>query len=429
MNDTPRDTTTVDPPPPQQIPPLTRPREGRVIAGVAAGVAERLGVGAGWIRVAFIIACLFGGLGLLLYVVGWLAIPESGEESSIAASRVADLEGGTRWLGVALIVIGGLIVLSWTDAIRGELVWAGALVLVGILLYRGEFPSARSAGDTPPAPPPPPPPPPAPATTSLVDAGEPPEDVVSEGDDGSQTLPPPPPAAPPPPPPPPKRQRSMLGRLTLAAMLIAIGVLALADNAGAVHPEARHYLGTVVAVAGLGLVVGAWAGRARGLIALGILLLPALLVASVVRVPFSGDVGEEYYFPTSAAAVAPTYRLGAGDLLVDLRDVVAEGEIIDFEATVGAGRLRVVVPEEATVYVDGRVGFGELVVFGTSRGGIGREYRTLPPPGSASYFNVRAEAGFGQVEIIRAGSSGAFPLFSERRCETVPTSAFCLDAG
>ncbi len=434
------DTTTTDPnqAPVQPVPPLVRPREGRVIAGVAAGVAHRLGIGPGWIRAAFVLTTLFGGFGLILYVIGWLAIPEAGEETSIAAAKVADLEGGSRWLGVALIVVGGLLVLSWTNAIRAELVWAGALVLVGVLLYRGEFPTLAPKRAATAPPPPPPPPPPAesfvPSDTYEEEGAGDEADPLAKGEDqpDDAPLPPPPPApaAVPLPPPPPKRERSMLGRFTLAAILIAVGTLALLDNADVIYPEARHYLGTVIAVAGLGLIVGAWVGRARGLIALGILLLPALLVAHVVRVPFSGDVGEEVYFPESAAAVAPTYRLGAGDLLVDLRDVDATGSVVDFEATVGAGRLRVIVPEDATVYVEGRVGFGELIVFGLSRGGVGREYSTSPPAGADSYIFVRAEAGFGQVEVIRAGGlDGAFSILSERRCEQVPTSAFCRNSG
>ena len=70
------DTTTTDPnqAPIQPVPPLVRPREGRVIAGVAAGVAHRLGIGPGWVRATFVLTTLFGGFGLILYVIGWLAI-------------------------------------------------------------------------------------------------------------------------------------------------------------------------------------------------------------------------------------------------------------------------------------------------------------------------------------------------------------------
>ena len=380
---------------PAPIPPLLRPREGRVIAGVAAGIATRLGVGTGWIRASFVVACFFGGLGLLLYVIAWLAIPEEGETESIAASRAADLENSSRWIGVALIVVGGLLVLSWTNAVRAELVWAGALILVGVLLYRGEFPtgSRRRVQDPPPPPPP-------------VDTEEPVEAAVTApvapstlaSDSEVAAPPPPPPSAP-----AMARQRpprSMLGRFTLATIFVAVGVLAILDNAGVIEPEARHYVGTVVAVTGLGLVIGAWVGKARALIAVGIILLPVLLVASVIRVPFSNDFGEKSFTPASVAQVADEYRLGAGELRIDLS--LLEAETVSFEATVGAGQLTVIVPRDAAVSISSRVGFGEVDVIGFVKDGVGREVNTEAPAGAVNVITIDAEVGFGVIEIYRA---------------------------
>ena len=375
--------------------PLLRPREGRVIAGVAAGIATRLGVGTGWIRASFVVACFFGGLGLLLYVIAWLAIPEEGETESIAASRAADLENSSRWIGVALIVVGGLLVLSWTNAVRAELVWAGALILLGVLLYRGEFPtgSRRRVQDPPPPPPP-------------VDTEEPVEAAVTApvapstlaSDSEVAAPPPPPPSAP-----AMARQRpprSMLGRFTLATIFVAVGVLAILDNAGVIEPEARHYVGTVVAVTGLGLIIGAWVGKARALIAVGIILLPVLLVASVIRVPFSNDFGEKSFTPASVAQVADEYRLGAGELRIDLS--LLEAETVSFEATVGAGQLTVIVPRDAAVSISSRVGFGEVDVLGFVKDGVGREVNTEAPAGAVNVITIDAEVGFGVIEIYRA---------------------------
>jgi phage shock protein PspC (stress-responsive transcriptional regulator) len=403
MNDT-TSTQTEQSVAPPAAPPLVRPREDRVIAGVAAGIANRLGIGTGWVRAAFVISSFFGGAGLLLYIVGWLAIPEEGEGESIAAAKVADLEGSSRWIGIALIVAGGLLVLSWTDAVRGELVWAGALVLAGILLYRGEFPTVSRSHSPAPLPPAPAPPPPTTATDAPVD------DTVDDEEVADAFVSDPlPPDAPQPPPPPPvpgaprdRRKRSMLGRFTLATMLVAVGVIALLDNAGVVEPAARHYVGAVVGVAGLGLIVGSWVGRSRGLIAVGILLLPVLLVASVVRVPFSNDFGEKVFRPNSLASVADDYRLGAGDLHLDLRRIDLSESPLDVEATVGAGRLTVIVPADTVVSVDSRVGFGELEVFGTVRSGVGREIKLYAPADATNVINLDVEVGFGQLVVVRA---------------------------
>src|SRR5258705_1749380 len=86
------DSTTQSQPPPnagwQQPqtgvrPPLVRSRTDRKIAGVAGGLAAYLGVDPLWIRIAFIVVSIPGGLGVLLYVLGWALIPEEGEQAAI----------------------------------------------------------------------------------------------------------------------------------------------------------------------------------------------------------------------------------------------------------------------------------------------------------------------------------------------------------
>jgi phage shock protein C len=72
---------------------LERPRKGRLVAGVAAGIAEYFGVDATLVRLAFAIAACFGGLGILMYLAGWLLIPEEGETGSIL-ERLVGKTGG-----------------------------------------------------------------------------------------------------------------------------------------------------------------------------------------------------------------------------------------------------------------------------------------------------------------------------------------------
>ena len=56
---------------------LTRPArgEGRVIAGVAAAVANGLGVSTGLVRLVFVLTGLFGA-GEIAYLVLWLLLPK-----------------------------------------------------------------------------------------------------------------------------------------------------------------------------------------------------------------------------------------------------------------------------------------------------------------------------------------------------------------
>jgi phage shock protein PspC (stress-responsive transcriptional regulator) len=63
---------------------LKRPVEGRLVAGVAAGLARQFDVDVTLVRLLAAAACLFGGLGIPMYLDGWLLIPDEGTGISIA---------------------------------------------------------------------------------------------------------------------------------------------------------------------------------------------------------------------------------------------------------------------------------------------------------------------------------------------------------
>lgn len=67
---------------------LFRVREGRLLAGVAAGVAAYFGVDVNLVRLAFGIFTIFYGLGVLIYLAAWVIIPEEDSGSSILESFV-----------------------------------------------------------------------------------------------------------------------------------------------------------------------------------------------------------------------------------------------------------------------------------------------------------------------------------------------------
>jgi phage shock protein PspC (stress-responsive transcriptional regulator) len=64
---------------------LYRPRQGRMIAGVCAGLARRYGLGAGTVRLLAVLSCLLPGPQFVLYIVLWIMMPS---EEKYAASRV-----------------------------------------------------------------------------------------------------------------------------------------------------------------------------------------------------------------------------------------------------------------------------------------------------------------------------------------------------
>lgn len=64
-------------PPPQRNTPfgLTRPRRGRMIGGVAAGLAKRFDTTPGTVRLLFVVSCILPGPQFLIYLALWLIIP------------------------------------------------------------------------------------------------------------------------------------------------------------------------------------------------------------------------------------------------------------------------------------------------------------------------------------------------------------------
>ncbi len=57
---------------------LTRPRRGKLIAGVCAGLARRFGMSPTGMRALFLISLLLPGPQILLYAALWIIIPQGG---------------------------------------------------------------------------------------------------------------------------------------------------------------------------------------------------------------------------------------------------------------------------------------------------------------------------------------------------------------
>ncbi|MFL6129283.1 MAG: PspC domain-containing protein [Mycobacteriales bacterium] len=396
------------PPPYPPIRRLQRSKERRVIAGVAGGLGEYTGVDPVLFRVLFAVLSVFGGAGILLYLLGWLFLPDADQPTSTVESLLGRGSGrrSRDIVQVVLLVIVGLIlagVLAHGDG--GDVVLL--LVVVGgvVLLVRnldqrrGGLPSAPQ-----PAPPPPtyqpyepdPYPPYDPTRTLAMPAG--PATVTAVQ----------PPAAVPGAPVQERRERSILGRLTLSALLLVLGVTAALDAADVVAPQSRHYLALTVGVLGLGLLVGAWRGRARGLIWLGIPLTVALVAAGTAEVSLDGGAGDRHYRPQSIAEVQPDYRVGVGNLQLDLTDVDFTARSVSSSVSAGIGNVQVIVPRDVDVEVVGRAGIGESDLFGQqSDGGRSRERTVVdngPDGEGGGSLRLMLDVGVGRVEVDRAAA-------------------------
>jgi phage shock protein PspC (stress-responsive transcriptional regulator) len=55
---------------------LVRPRRGKIIAGVCAGLARRFGMSPTGVRALFLLSLLLPGPQILLYLALWIILPE-----------------------------------------------------------------------------------------------------------------------------------------------------------------------------------------------------------------------------------------------------------------------------------------------------------------------------------------------------------------
>jgi phage shock protein PspC (stress-responsive transcriptional regulator) len=365
------------------------------IGGVAEGLGVYFGLDPVIFRIAFVVLALAGGSGVLAYLIGWVAIPAASEVAQADGTPAWEDERARRWVGWGLIVLAVLLLAADPFEIaRGGLLWGLALIIIGILLFRSDErradPSVVSNPESSP------PSTAAPAGTRQSEATRGPGEAV--------------PTAPTDPAPPPREssapetssEASLIGRMTVGVALLASGVAALLDAAGLVSIGATAYVALLLAITGGGLLVSAWWGRARWLIAAGLTLL-ILLAGSVTLGPdwrIGGGVGEREWVPRSAAEVESTYELFAGEGVLDLTEADLTDEVsIDVGVTFGS--LTVIVPEGASVAAEGRVTAGDIDLLGARASGLSVERSLVHDADEdASHVELDLSAVFGEI-IVR----------------------------
>jgi hypothetical protein len=197
----------------------------------------------------------------------------------------------------------------------------------------------------------------------------------------------------------------VLGALTLSAMLLVLGLAAAVDAADAADLHSRDYLALAVGTLGVGLLVGAWYGRARGLTWLGIPLVLTLLVFGSSELSLEGGAGERRYAPQELSELEDTYRVGVGNLQLDLSALDFSERSTTIVANAGVGNVEVLVPRDADVRVEGRSGVGEVELFDQKQNGTSsrRLVTDLSPTGDGTIDLVLdLDVNIGKVEVNRA---------------------------
>lgn len=400
-----------DPPPAAAPAPerrLSRRPEGKVIAGVCTGLAEYLAVDVVVVRIAFVLTAIFGGgLGVLAYIVAWLVMPLAPEGQPAAPRAPRDDASTGRWIGIGAIALGAIVLFNNVWDFRGGIFWGLLLIGIGVALWGREL--TRPNPPTGSADVPQPPVPPAPPESSLAATAP----VRS-----TQPVPPVPPAPPVPVPPvppagaaptapapsPARTEPSVLGRAVVGAAALAVGIALLLGNTTSLDVSPKAIVAVLLLIVGGGLIVGSRWGRARWLIVPG-LVLTALLALLAVLPDWRLDdgAGERLYRPDDLAELRSSYRLGAGELRLDLSELDLDGSQVDVAARVGFGELAVIVPDDVRVVATARASVGEVDLFGRTQGGLGRVGETVVD-GDEDEGTIRlvARVGFGEITLRRA---------------------------
>lgn len=205
-------------------------------------------------------------------------------------------------------------------------------------------------------------------------------------------------------PPPRTEPRSYLGLMTLSAAVVVGALLGLANALGA-SISGLVTFSSVLLVLGLGMVVGAWRGRARWLIA------PALVVLLIVQgtaavhniVGGTSGVGDRRWTPVTSSQ---TFDLGAGSAVLDLSRAPAGAS--SYVAKVGIGELRVVLPRDTALVLDANIGVGEIdLPAAAADDGTNLSRSTTVPALTAPAVRtvtLKADIGLGQLVVRRATS-------------------------
>ncbi|MCU0301221.1 MAG: PspC domain-containing protein [Candidatus Nanopelagicales bacterium] len=225
------------------------------------------------------------------------------------------------------------------------------------------------------------------------------------------------------------RERSYLGWLVLSIALVVAGLITLF---GVALPDTVATPGIVggvlLAILGIGLLVGTWYGRARWLavLAVPVALFTFVAVAAGAFVQSNPNwdrwvvegsdgrlaIGDQAWRVTSAdAAESPLdYRVSAGDAVLDLRPLTAAGaeagrpgQRVEIDASVGVGQLQVLVPADVRLELEATVDVGDISVPGAPNvGGTQQSLQTTleaTTPRPAYIVSLDAAVGAGSITV------------------------------
>ncbi len=148
------------------------------------------------------------------------------------------------------------------------------------------------------------------------------------------------------------------------------------------------------------LVLGAWYGRAGGVLFLAMLSGLGLGAANAAE---NGVGADELHRPTTSASVDSTYSIGIGQIEVDLSEVsdvqALAGRTIRVHGNVGS--IEVIVPDGMDVTATGDVsGGGDVDIFGVNEDGDSPRLTGAHDGGiAAPHLTIDADLNFGTITV------------------------------
>ena len=163
--------------------------------------------------------------------------------------------------------------------------------------------------------------------------------------------------------------------------------------------------GLVIAI-GAALTVSAFLGGRRWLVLPALILAIPLGFVAAAGIDVDGGVGDRDYQPTSVAELRDGYKLGIGELRLDLTQVDFPAGRTPLKLGIGIGSVRVVVPDDVCVASDVRVGAGYARVLDRDSGGLDVDWRSSPVDnGGVKRLVIDGDAGIGEVQIVNSRSA------------------------
>lgn len=412
----------------------TRPvrrRSGNTVAGVCIGVGERYRVDPTLVKVAFVVATLFGGSGILLYIAAAIALPADDE------SKAHQWHGGPpwaraghrshlRWIPLVIIAVIAMSIIgspnAWgTSGVLGAVLMAGGWYLLyqrtpvapaGTSAAELAHGGSSTIGDFSPV-----------GSSPSVDRGAEPGIAAAteqSGDTVQLTKDVPPADAPPSwdplgaarfawdlpeptepvQPPAPRVPRSPVTPIFLGLAVMTGAATSAASLAGVGWLTPGRIASLVLAVLGTGLVVASLQRRPVGHSGSGLIPLAALGVVAVLATTAlagpgetfpSGGIGERTWTPPTSSDLRDDYSLTIGSTTLDLRELNG----LDKDRTVsirqGIGEIKVFLPDDIRVRTDCSVTVGDV----SCKDGV------VNPDAKTPTLTIDAHVNVGDVEMIR----------------------------